>query len=134
MLAACACGRSGFGMLGDGGGSGTDAAVDVPSDALPPNLVIWFPFDEASGSTTFADVVSGHAGTCGSSTQCPGQVSGHAGMAQHFDGASQCVVVPDAGQAEPIQLTLSVWIRADTIAKATFFAKRVVIGTPLNVW
>jgi hypothetical protein len=130
---ACACGRAGFGTLGDSAGP-DQVAPDVPVDAFPTNLVIWFPLDEASGSTSFADIVSHQAGACGTSTRCPTQVAGHLGMAQHFDGASECIVVPDAGQAEPTHLTLSVWMKPDQVAKATIFAKRVVVGTPLNVW
>ena len=71
---------------------------------------MWFPLDEPTGATTFADVVSGDPGTCTGSA-CPTMVAGHVSSAQHFDGVAHCITVADAGQANPVALTISIFRR-----------------------
>lgn len=105
MLAAC--GRVGFDPLAEasdaatGDGRTTDGAG---GDALPSDLVVYFPLDG-----TLVDLIGGPAGTCPAG-QCPtAQVAGHLGAAMRFDGIDDCVSIPDVGQLDQANITIAIW-------------------------
>jgi hypothetical protein len=132
VVALAACGRVGFDARSDassGAPSDAPGAVDVSADALPADLIAYFPLD---GDLT--DLVGGPAGTC---TTCPTPVAGHRGMAMHFDGAAACVTIADVGQLSPANLTISIWANEDSPLgmRECQVSKRVDVGgTPYDSW
>lgn len=129
------CGRVGFGEASFDAADGPQLLVDVaPLDAaFPSGLVAWFPLDDQA-ATSVVDVVSGFGGMC-TGSECATQVAGHRGTAFGFDGDDDCIQVPNMGQFGQAQLTLSVWIRQDTIDVCTPVAKPAEnVSTTANTW
>jgi len=125
VLLVTACGRVGFDARGDGNmqpvGDGNGVS-DVARDALPADLIAYFPLDG-----TLDDLVGGPAGTCGTG-QCPvAEVAGHLGAGMRFDGTDDCVSVTDVGQLGAPSITISIWANEDSplLARECQVSKRV---------
>jgi len=132
MLAAC--GRVGFDPLAGAPDAavGADGRDGAGADALPADLVAYFPLDG-----TLVDLVGGPAGMC-SAVECPvAQVAGHLSAAMRFDGIDDCVSIQDVGQFDQANITISIWANEDgpLAARECQVSKRVDVGaTPLNSW
>lgn len=123
-LLTLGCGRLDFG----------GQAVDGGLDATPPldlsGLIARFSFETPAGAVV-VDSVHQNSGSCAES-ECPTLVAGHRGNAYQFDGINDCIVVPDVGQLDPPQFTLSLWVRQDVDGPMTPLSKRFSGGG--NTW
>src|SRR5262249_53045315 len=95
-------------------------------DSLPSNVlnvtpqlaeqpVVYYRFDETSGSTALDSSGNGHTGTIGPAvTHVPGLPGFGGGL--HFDGSADAyVVADDATDLDPrFQITVSAWINAES--------------------
>ena len=126
-----ACGRLSFDPLHTGDGS-VEPLHDAAADAVPSDLIAYFPLDG-----TLIDRVGGPAGTC-IAGQCPvTEVAGHVGAGMRFDGVADCVSIADVGQLGAPQLTIAIWANetGPLQARESQVSKRVDIGTNvLNSW
>jgi hypothetical protein len=137
-LLLAACGRLGFdvsargdGATGDGTRDGT--AADVSGDALPSDLIAYWPLDG-----TIMDVVSGTTSPC-TLPMCPvAQVAGHRSAAMRFDGIDDCVDLVNTGQMKPAQFTIAIWANEDSPLgmRECQVSKRAdnTSGQPVNSW
>jgi hypothetical protein len=132
VVVVAACGRVGFDARGGDAGMHDDGAADVAADALPADLLAYFPLDG-----TLDDVVGGPAGTCATG-QCPSaEVAGHVGAGMRFDGNDDCVTVVDVGQLAAPQITISIWANetGPLQARECQVSKRVDnVGMPYDSW
>lgn len=135
IVALIGCGRVGFSPV-DTASATSDAALDSgapPADALPGGIGVWFPLEETGTPSTFADVISGVAGSCTAGT-CPIPAAGRHGGGMRFDGVDDCIVIPDLGQLSFPLVTISIWSFHEQDMNSSPFAKRVNITTPLDTW
>jgi hypothetical protein len=127
-----ACGRLSFDPLAASDGSVDPVPHDAIADAVPSDLIAYFPLDG-----TLIDRAGGPAGTC-TAGQCPvAEVAGHLGAGMRFDGADDCVAIADVGQLGAAQLTIAIWANetGPLQARESQVSKRVDIGTNvLNSW
>jgi hypothetical protein len=127
-----ACGRLSFDPLHAGDGSIDGPPRDGAADALPSDLIAYFPLDG-----TLTDLAGGPAGTC-IAAQCPvAEVAGHLGAGMRFDGVDDCVSIADVGQLGAPQLTIAIWANetGPLRARESQVSKRVDIGPNVeNSW
>jgi hypothetical protein len=134
VVAVAACGRIGFEGGGDAGthDAARDGVRDVAADALPADLIAYFPLDG-----TLEDVVGGPPGTCATG-ECPiAEVAGHLAAGMRFDGTDDCVTVVDVGQLGAPQITISIWANetGPLQARECQVSKRVDnVGMPYDSW
>jgi hypothetical protein len=106
-----------------------------PHEALPSNLVAWFPLDEVA-SGTVSEMVLGRNGTCTDSS-CPTATVGTRGGALKFDGVTQLVTAsPAPAMNATSSFTVAAWVRMDEPRSEGFgcvFAKRYQ-DTTLDSW
>lgn len=85
--------------------------------APPPEMHVWWTFDETSGSTA-ADIIGNHDGThVNGPLPWPGMVAG----ALLFDGIDDHVKAPQLAQHRYDQLTLDAWIKIDRVEADAFY-------------
>jgi len=127
-----ACGRVSFDPLHACDGAIDGLPRDSAIDALPSDLIAYFPLDG-----TLADHVGGPAGSC-ITGQCPVvETAGHLGAAMRFDGVDDCVAIADVGQLGAPSLTIAIWANeaGPLQAHESQVSKRVDISmTILNSW
>jgi hypothetical protein len=111
LCALAACGRFGF---------DTDLADGNPGT---PGLVASFTFETAPSDGVVGGT-TGNAGTC-NPTECPVLAAGHHGNAYRFDGANDCILVPDTGQLDAPTFTLALWLLQQTDGSVTPLSKAV---------
>ena len=134
VLAVAACGRVGFDSGGDAAtrDGARDGVTDVAADALPADLLAYFPLDG-----TLDDVVGGPSGTCATG-QCPtAEVAGHLAAGMRFDGSDDCVTVADVGQLGAPQITIAIWAKetGPLQARECQVSKRCDnVGMPYDSW
>jgi hypothetical protein len=116
-LMVCGCGRVGFDARDDAGTRDTPLA-DIPTDALDPSLVLWFPFNGSPNN-----VVNGAAPQCFTAGQCPTYVPGKVGMAAQFDGIMQCLELADDGSTDVQAFTLALWLNQPANGEFALFSK-----------
>jgi hypothetical protein len=91
----------------------TDTPTPTPEPTVPPttDLVVWYTFDESSG-TTAAD--SSGNGLDATLVNGPTWVAGQSGNAVSLDGSNDYVSLPIGVISELDDFTLATWVRLDT--------------------
>jgi hypothetical protein len=115
LSAVLGCGRVGFDPLSTAGSDGGFDAGPPPPLVTDPDLVAYWPFDEAAGATSFIDL-SGNANT-GSCTKCPTSgVPGVRGAAVMFKNAADSLGVGTGPSLSSLNqaLTVSAWVKLNS--------------------
>lgn len=107
--------------------------VDASRDALPADLLLYYPMDEPVASGTVPDATGHRDGHC-TGGSCPGALAiGSVGGALIFDGDDMIGIMSGAELEGLAEYTASLWIRFDGSSPACMFGKRAGT-TDGNTW